>query len=140
MALKYTESQIERARRAYNDMLVFKSVSDFKPEFIGRAEAEERCNHHNGIVEGIMNGNKELEREWKLFFLTQAVAEDNKDDARKAKLAANKAASSDELAAVKAAGRNLKDFYAFVKATKEIRQQFYTKRFTMGAVRMFLAQ
>lgn len=136
----YTQSQIESARKAYNNMLVIKSISDFNPSIIGHSEAHSRCENHNNIVNAIMNGDKELERKWKLFFLNQAVMSDNKNDAKKAKLSANKSASSDVLAAVKQAGRNLKDFYAFVKANKEIRNQFYTKNFSPRAVQMFLAQ
>lgn len=58
--------------------------------------------------------------------------------ARKAKLAANKEAAADVLAAVKAAGRKLADYYSFLKGSKAFAREFYSKKYTAESVAAFL--
>ena len=80
-------------------------------------------------------------------FVAAAIAEfearqaEKKADeaAKKAKLAANKAASSDVLASVKAAGRKLADYYAFLKGSKQFAREFYSKKYSADSVAAFLA-
>ena len=76
--MTYTEKQIENAKKAYNQMLVLRTVESYEPEFIGWAAAEQRCEYHNNIVREIKSGNRDLEKEWKLFFLNQEVKADQK--------------------------------------------------------------
>ena len=71
--MEYTAKQIENAKRNYNAMLVIRTVESYQPEFIGQHTAEQRCEYHNNIVREILSGNKELEKEWKLFFLKNEV-------------------------------------------------------------------
>lgn len=66
--MEYTAKQIETAKRNYNSMLVIKTVDSFDPEHVGYAAAEQRCEYHNKIVRAILEGDKNLEREWKMFF------------------------------------------------------------------------
>src|SRR5690606_13531283 len=99
----YTQQQIDNAKKAYNAMLVIRTVESYDPQFIGWAAAEQRCEYHNNIVNQILGGNKEVEREWKMFFLNEEVKKDRKAAESVAKLAANKSASADILAPVKAA-------------------------------------
>ena len=65
--MEYTAKQIENAKRNYNSMLVLRTVESYEPQYIGWAAAEQRCEYHNRIVSQILAGNKELEKEWKLF-------------------------------------------------------------------------
>ena len=64
-----TEKQIENAKRNYNKFVQFTTIEAQNPEIVGYNTAEQRSEHHNSIVSAIRNGNKELEREWKMFFL-----------------------------------------------------------------------
>ena len=57
---------------------------------------------------------------------------------RKAKLDANKAASEPVKDYIKENGALLKDYYAFVKSSKEYRKEFYSKKFTMKSANAFL--
>ena len=66
--MEYTAKQIENAKRNYNAMLKMQTLSDYDVENIGRNTAEQRMDCHNRIVSEILAGNKELEKEWKLFF------------------------------------------------------------------------
>lgn len=104
-AMTYTASQIEIAKRNYTEMLQYRTVESYEPQYIGYAAAEQRCEFHNRIVSEILGGNKETEREWELFFLNQEVKADREFEAKKAKLAANKEASADILAPIKEAKR-----------------------------------
>lgn len=72
------------------------------------------------------------------FEKTQAAIKAD-EAARKAKLAANKAASSDVLAAIKAAGRKLADYYAFLKGSKQFAREFYSKKYSADSAAAFLA-
>jgi hypothetical protein len=84
-------------------MLVIRTVESYEPQYIGWNTAEQRCEYHNNIVTSILCGNKELEKEWKMFFLKEEVKADQKAAESKAKLTANKEASADILAPIKAA-------------------------------------
>ncbi len=136
--MEYTAKQIENAKRNYNAMLVIRTVESYEPQYIGWAAAEQRCEHHNRIVSEIRNGNKELEREWKLFFLNEEVKADKKEAASKAKLAANKEASADILAPIKKL-RKLGDFGKWLNtAGNPFRKQHFNKKYTVEAVNAFL--
>lgn len=136
--MTYRDRQIQNAKRNYNSMLVFKTLSDYDVETIGRNTAEQRMAYDNNIVSEIKNGNKELEREWKLFFLREEVKADQKENEKKAKLKANKDASSDILAPVK----ELRKIGAFGKWLNTygnpFRKQHFNKKYTQEAVSGFL--
>lgn len=136
--MKYTAKQIENAKRNYNAMLVIRTVESYEPQYIGWAAAEQRCEHHNRIVNDILNGNKELEREWKLFFLKEEVKADQKEAASKAKLAANKEASADILAPIKEL-RKLGDFGKWLNTKgNPFRKEHFNKKYTQASVNAFL--
>jgi hypothetical protein len=137
--MTYTAEQIEIAKRNYNEMLTFRTVESYEPQYIGYAAAEQRCEFHNRIVSEILGGNKETEKEWKLFFLNQAVKADREFEAKKAKLAANKAASADILAPIKAA-KKLGEFGKWLNTSgNAFRNQHFSKKYTQEAVDAFLA-
>ena len=137
--MKYTEKQIENAKRAYNAMLIERTVESYEPQYIGWAAAEQRCEYHNRIVSEIKAGNKELEKEWKLFFLNEEVKKDRKEDESKAKLKANKEASSDVLAPIKAM-KKIGEFGKWLNNSKnEFRKQHFSKKYTSEAVEAFMA-
>ena len=137
--MEYTAKQIENAKRNYNSMLRIHTLADYDVETIGRNTAEQRIDYHNRIVTDIRNGNKELEREWKLFFLKEEVKADQKAAESKAKLAANKEASADILAPIKAA-KKLGDFGKWLNtAGNPFRKQHFNKKYTVEAVNSFLA-
>ena len=71
--MNYTDKQIATAKANYAAFLQEKTLSDFNVSIIGKNQAEQRCDAHNSIVCKIKAGDKELEREWKLFFLTEAA-------------------------------------------------------------------
>lgn len=136
--MKYTAKQIENAKRNYISMLRIHTLADYDVEIIGRNTAEQRMDYHNRIVNDIRNGNKELEREWKLFFLKEEVKADQKEAASKAKLAANKEASADILAPIKEL-RKLGDFGKWLNtAGNPFRKQHFNKKYTVDAVNEFL--
>ena len=62
-----------------------------------------------------------------------------KAEASKQKLAANKAGSQSVLDYVKSNGRLLGDYYKFVKASKQYKKEFFSKKFTMASAEAFLA-
>lgn len=137
--MEYTAKQIENAKRNYNSMLRIHTLADYDVETIGRNTAEQRMDYHNRIVNDIRNGNKELEREWKLFFLKEEVKADQKAAESKAKLAANKEASADILAPIKEL-RKLGDFGKWLNtAGNPFRKQHFNKKYTVEAVNTFLA-
>lgn len=138
--MTYTGTQIENAKKAYSAMLQYRTVESFDPEFTGWAAAEQSCEYHNRIVREILAGNKELEREWKLFFLNEEVRKDRKEAESKAKKAANKAASAAILAPIKEA-RRLVEFGKWLNtAGNPFRKQHFSKKYTIEAVNAFLAQ
>jgi hypothetical protein len=95
--------------------------------------------YHNSIVTSILNGNKEVEKEWKLFFLTQAVKGDQKREASKSKLIANKEASADILAPIKAA-KKIGEFGSWLNTTgNPFRKEHFSKKYTQESVNSFLS-
>jgi len=136
--MEYTTKQIENAKRNYNAMLVIRTVESYEPQYIGWAAAEQRCEYHNNIVCQILAGNKELEREWKLFFLKEEVKADQKAAESKAKLAANKEASADILAPIKEL-RKLGDFGKWLNTSGNVyRKEHFSKKYTQSSVNAFL--
>lgn len=81
----YTPSQIEKAKSNYESFLQYETLIDYDVNTIGRNEAINRMEYHNNIINQISAGNKELEREWKLWFLNQEVKKDRKSAERKTK-------------------------------------------------------
>ena len=137
--MNYTATQIEKAKRNYNSMLRIHTLADYDVEIIGRNTAEQRMDYHNRIVTDIRNGNKELEKEWKLFFLKEEVKADQKEAASKSKLAANKYASADILAPIKEM-RKLGDFGKWLNtAGNPFRKEHFNKKYTLESVNAFLA-
>ena len=63
-----------------------------------------------------------------------------KAEASKQKLAANKANSQSVLDYIKESGRLLKDYYAFVKSSKQFKKEYFSKKFTMDSANAFLAK
>jgi hypothetical protein len=136
--MKYTEKQIETAKRNYNEFMRLHTLADYEVEVIGINTAEQRLEYHNSIVTEIRNGNKELEREWKLFFLEEEVKADEKRAASKAKLAANKAASADILEPIKKM-KKLGEFGKWLNTPgNPFRKQHFNKKYTAEAVNAFL--
>ena len=137
--MDYTAKQIENAKKAYNAMLVERTVESYEPQYIGWPAAEQRCEYHNRIVAEIKSGNKELEKEWKLFFLKEEVKSDQKAAERKEKLAANKEASADILAPIKEAKRIVEFGKWLNTAGNPFRKQHFSKKYTQEAVNAFLS-
>ena len=138
--MKATDSQIARAKAKYNAMLVYKTVASYEPEYIGWAAAEQRCEFHNRIVSEILNGNKETERTWKLFFLNEEIKADRKEAESKAKKSANKEASSDLLASIKSAGKLLGDYYKWLNtAGNQYRKEYFSRKYSAESVNSFLS-
>lgn len=136
----YTPEQIERAKAKYHQWLQYKCIYDYEYKVIGRGEAERRCEFHNNLVDEIRKGNTQLEREWKLSFLRDEVEADWKREATKAKLAANKAASADVLAAIKSAGKKLGDYYKWLNTQgNAYRSEFFSKKYTVKSVNAYLS-
>jgi hypothetical protein len=137
--MTYTSTQIENAKRKYNAMLVIRTVENYEPQYIGYAQAEQRCDHHNRIVRKILAGDKALEREWKLFFLNEEVKSDRKEAESKAKLNANKESSADILAPIKSAKR-LVEFGKWLNTSgNKFRKEHFSKKYTIESVNTFLA-
>lgn len=134
--MEYTKKQIERAKRNYNSFLRFRNIQEYNPEYIGYAAAEQRMQYDNGIVARIKAGDKALEREWKVFFLMQEVKADQKEYERKAKLAANKAASEDIIAPIRQM-RKLGEYTKWLSRSK-FRKEFYSKKYSQESVAAFL--
>lgn len=137
--MNYSEKQIENAKRNYNAFLRYTTVEAQNPDIVGRNTAEQRCEYHNNLVSSIRNGNKELEKEWKLFFLNEEVKKDQKKAESKAKLIANKEASSNILAPVKEM-KKLGEFGKWLNTPgNPFRKQHFNKKYTVEAVNAFLA-
>ena len=137
--MNYSAKQIENAERNYNAMLRIHTLSDYDVEIIGTNTAEQRMDYHNRIVTDIRNGNKELEKEWKLFFLKEEVLADQKSDARKAKLSSNKEASADILAPIKSL-KKIGEFGKWLNTSgNPFRKEHFSKKYTVESVNAFLA-
>lgn len=137
--MKYTDSQIARAKAEYNSFLVYHSASVYNPAIIGTSVAQQRADSHNATVAAIKAGNQELEREWKFFFLNEELKKDLKKEEAKAKLAANKEASADIIAPIRAA-RKLGEFGKWLNTPgNKFRKQNFTKKYTVEAVEAFMA-
>ena len=137
--MEYTAKQIENAKRNYNSMLKMQTLSDYDVENIGRNTAEQRMDYHNSIVTSILSGNKELEKEWKLFFLKEEVKADQKAEASKAKLNANKEASADILAPIKDM-KKIGEFGKWLNTSgNKFRKEHFSKKYTQESVNAFLA-
>ena len=67
----------------------------------------------------------------------KAIAK-QKADQSKAKLNANKAKSQPVKDYIKENGALLKDYYAFVKSSKQFAKEFYSKKFTIESAEAFL--
>ena len=136
--MTYTTTQIENAKANYTNFLKVRTVESYEPQYIGWAAAEQRCEFHNNIVTGILNGNKELEKEWKLFFLNEEVKSDRKAAESKAKLTANKEASADILAPIKSA-KKLVEFGKWLNTSgNQFRKEHFSKKYTQASVNAFL--
>jgi hypothetical protein len=136
--MNYTPKQIENAKKAYNEMLVYRTVESYQPEFIGTTEAERRCEFHNNIVSQILAGNQEVANEWKKFFLLQEVKAAQKAEESKAKKQANLDASADILAPVKSA-KKLVAFGVWLNTSgNQYRSQHFSKKYTQEAVNAFM--
>ena len=137
--MTYTQSQIERAKANYTNFLKVRTVESYEPQYIGWSAAEQRCEFHNNIVNSILAGNKELEKEWKMFFLNEEVKSDRKAAESKAKLEANKTASADILAPIKAV-KKLGEFGKWLNTPgNKFRTQHFSKKYTIEAVNAFLS-
>ena len=136
--MNYTQSQIERAKKAYKAFLQFTTVENENPEIIGTVEAERRAEFHNNIINEIRNGNKEIEKEWKVFFCNEEAKIDLKEAQSKAKLQANKAASANVLQSIKEM-RKLGEFGKWLNTPgNPYRKQNFNKKYTEEAVNAFL--
>ena len=136
--MKYTETQIEIAKRNYNEFMRLHTLADYNVEVIGVNTAEQRMEYHNRIVTAIRNGDKVLEREWKYFFLEEEVKADQKRAESKAKLAANKAASADIIEPIKKM-RKMGEFGKWLNTPgNPFRKQHCNKKYTVEAVNAFL--
>ena len=137
--MEYTAKQIENAKRNYNAMLKMQTLADYDVENIGRNTAEQRMDYHNRIVSEILAGNKDLEKEWKLFFLKEEVKADKKAAENKAKLAANKEASADILAPIKEM-KKIGEFGKWLNTSgNKFRKEHFSKKYTRESVNAFLA-
>jgi hypothetical protein len=136
--MDYTAQQVENAKRNYNAMLKIQTLADYDVENIGRNTAEQRMDYHNRIVSEILNGNKELEKEWKLFFLNEEVKADQKAAESKAKLNANKEASADILAPIKEM-KKIGEFGKWLNTSgNKFRKEHFSKKYTVESVNAFL--
>lgn len=136
---KYTESQIANAKRNYSEMLVIRTIASYRPQYIGYAAAEQRCDFHNNIVSEILAGNKDVSNYWKKFFLTEEVKSDQKIEERKQKLAANKEASADILAPIKSA-KKIGEFGKWLNTpNNKFRKEHFSKKYTQASVNAFLS-
>lgn len=136
--MNYSEKQIETAKINYNSFLQIHTLSNYEINVIGINTAEQRMNFHNNIVSQILAGNKEIEKEWKMFFLHEIVKSEQKENESKAKLISNKNASADILAPVK----NLKKIVEFGKwlntSGNKFRKEHFSKKYTQESVSTFL--
>lgn len=137
--MNYTAKQIENAKKAYEKMMVLRTVESYSPELIGYNVAEQRCQHQNDIVNAINSGDKDLEKEWKLFFLNEEVKKSKKENEKKAKLTTNKENSYDILAPIKSQKR-IGEFGKWLNTSgNPFRKEHFSKKYTQESVNAFLA-
>ena len=136
--MNYTEKQIENAKRNYTAFLQYRSVESFEPQYIGYAAAEQRADFHNNIVSEILSGNKDVEKQWKMFFLNEEVKSGRNAAQRKEKLATNKEASSDILAPIKEAKKMVAFGQWLNTAGNQFRKEHFSKKYTVESVNAFL--
>lgn len=137
--MTYSEKQIENAKANYSSFLKLRTVESFDPQYVGYNTAQQRCDYHNNVVNQILGGNKELEKEWKLFFLNEQVKSDRKSAESKAKLESNKAASSDILAPIKEA-KKIGEFGKWLNTKgNPFRNEHFSKKYTQQSVNTFLS-
>ena len=136
--MEYTAKQIENAKRNYNAMLKMSTLADYDVENIGINTAEQRMDYHNRIVSKILAGNKELEKEWKMFYLKEEVKAAQKAEASKAKLNANKEASAGILAPIKEM-KKIGEFGKWLNTSgNKFRKEHFSKKYTQESVNAFL--
>jgi hypothetical protein len=137
--MNYTEKQIENAKRKYNSFLNFQTANSYDISVIGINEANNRAEYHNSIVSKIQGGDKELEKEWKLFFLKEEVKKDAKASASLEKLQANREASADILAPIKSL-KKIGEFGKWLNNSKNpFRKEHFSKKYTQASVNAFLS-
>ena len=137
--MTYTANQIANAKSNYEAMMNFRSVESFEPQYVGYSVASQRCEFHNRIVTSILGGDKELEKEWKLFFLMNEVKIEQKRNESKSKLAANKLASTDILAPIKSAKR-IVEFGKWLNTSGNVfRKEHFSKKYSQASVNAFMA-
>jgi len=137
--MTYTANQIANAKSNYEAMMNFRSVESFEPQYVGYSVASQRCEFHNRIVTSILGGDKELEKEWKLFFLMNEVKIAQKRNESKAKLTANKLASTDILAPIKSAKR-IVEFGKWLNTSGNVfRKEHFSKKYSQASVNAFMA-
>lgn len=137
---QYTDTQIANAKKEYNLFLREHTLKDYEVNVIGRNVAEQRMEYHNGIVRGIKGGDINLEREWKNFFIKEQVKSDQKKFESKTKLEANKAASADVLAPIKAL-KKIGEYGKWLNTVgNKYRKENFNKKYTKESVDAFLAQ
>lgn len=137
--MTYTAKQIENAKRAYSSFLNYTTAKEDANYCVNPFEAERRAEYHNSLIAKIINGDKELEKEWKLFFCNEEAKKDAKNEASKAKLNANKYASIDILEPIKSF-RKLGEFGKWLNTSEnKFRKQHFNKKYTIDAVNEFLA-
>lgn len=138
--IKYTAKQIENAKRNYHNWLKIHTYADYDVNNIGRNTAEQRMDFHNRKVNEILNGNKELEKEWKLFFLKEEAKADQKAAESKAKLAFNKEASADILSPIKKL-KKIGEFGKWLNTPgNKFRKEHFSKKYTQESVSAFLSK
>ena len=134
----YSNEQLERAKKMYNSFFKFETLADYDVENIGLNTANQRMDYHNSIIASIKEGNKSIEKEWKMFFIKEVLKSDQKQAESKAKLTANKEASSDILAPIKEAKR-LVEFGKWLNTSgNSFRKEHFNKKYTAESVRTFL--
>ena len=137
--MNFTAKQIEAAKAKYNAFLKLESFADYNLDVLTKTEAGQRINDHNFIVTEILNGNMALEAKWKTFFLHEVAKADQKNAESKAKLIANKTASSDILAPIKSAKR-IVEFGKWLNTPgNKFRKEHFSKKYTQESVNEFLA-
>lgn len=137
--MNYTAKQIENAKRNYTQFAQFTTIAAQQPEVVGYIVAEQRAEYHNRIVSAINAGDQAVIREWKEFFLNEEVKADRKAAEIKNKLAANKEASADILAPIKAAKR-IGEFGKWLNTPgNPFRKEHFNKKYTHASVDAFMA-